>query len=167
MNKTNSELEKQSLFWDIMCSFENQMMFWRYMSALSSGSKNNPIKKYIILLLLVWLILWPWRWWQHVSLKRYLIFNGLHNIFIPEDRTLYHITQFYIPEENAPYSHSVENSNLTKIKFHINELRKYRDIWNCDKWCLIVTIFFPIATLKCLVPVITRIMHYCICDLKK
>jgi hypothetical protein len=36
--------------------------------------------------------------------------------------TQHFCTQFYIPEENAPYDHSGENSYLTKIKFYINEL---------------------------------------------
>jgi hypothetical protein len=51
---------KSSVFWDIMpCS---------------------PLKATCFHWFLAWLIFWPWRWKQHVPSKRWLIFNGLHDV---------------------------------------------------------------------------------------
>jgi hypothetical protein len=80
---------KNSIFWDITpCSLLK--VNWHFKGRVAFIFR---VKEVLILLasvwFLAWLILWPWRWRQHVPLKHRVTFNKLHGIICQKTELFY------------------------------------------------------------------------------
>jgi hypothetical protein len=69
--------------------------------------------KQVACLFLAWFILRHWRWRRHVPLRRWLIFNGLHDVILPKMEVCKLVTDLTVTSYIKLYSLSVTANDKT------------------------------------------------------
>jgi hypothetical protein len=96
---------QNSVFWDItpssllkvnrhfggICDLHRQG--WRISQA---KNQHKTLLATCFMLVLTWLILWPWRWGWHIPPKCQLTFSGLHDIIL--QKTEYFLNTITVPQ---------------------------------------------------------------------